>query len=92
MNLLLAVLLAALTPAFAQAAPPRTVVLEVRNMTCALCPVTVRRSLEKVPGVGRAQVDFDGKTATVVFDADKTNPEALARATTAAGFPSAVRQ
>ncbi len=92
MNLLTAVLLAASTPTFALAAPPRTVVLEVRNMTCALCPLTVRKSLEKVPGVNRAQVDFAGRTATVVFDADKTSPEALAKATTDAGFPSALRR
>lgn len=91
-NLSTAVLLAALTPTFALAAPPRTVVLEVRNMTCALCPLTVRKSLEKVPGVNRAEVDFAGKTATVVFDADQTSPEALAKATTDAGFPAAVRK
>lgn len=90
-NRLIALLLAALTPTFALAAPPRTVVLDVQNMTCALCPVTVKKSLEKVAGVRRAQVDFAGRTATVVFDADKTKPAALAKASTDAGFPSAVR-
>ena len=32
------------------------------------------------------------KTATVTFDADKTNATALAKATTDAGFPSTVRK
>lgn len=29
----------------------RTVVLDVQDMTCELCPITVRKSLEKLPGV-----------------------------------------
>jgi mercuric ion binding protein len=33
-------------------------------------------------------VDYDHKTATVKYDADKTNPSALMKATTNAGFPS----
>lgn len=84
--------LAGLAPLAALAATPRTAVLDVQNMTCGLCPVTVRKSLEKVPGVSRAQIDFEKKTATVTFDADKTSAAALAKATTEAGFPSAVRK
>ena len=42
----------AITPAFAGA--PRTVVLDVQNMTCALCPITVKKSLQQVPGVAAA--------------------------------------
>lgn len=78
---------ATLLAALAQAAP-QTAVLDVQNMTCNLCPVTVRKSLEKVPGVSRATIDFEKKTATVVFDADKTSAAALVKATTEAGFPS----
>ena len=33
------------------AASPQTVTLVVQNMTCELCPITVKKSLEKVPGV-----------------------------------------
>lgn len=91
-NRSIAALVAALIPTLAQAAPPRTVVLDVQNMTCGLCPVTVRKSLEKLPGVSQAQIDFTARTATVVFDADKTNPAALTKATTDAGFPSAIRK
>jgi len=28
-----------------------TVTLDVKNMTCALCPIIVKNALEKVPGV-----------------------------------------
>ena len=74
------------------AAIPQTVTLAVQNMTCQLCPITVKKSLDKVPGVSAVQVEFDKKMATVTYDADKTQPEALIRATANAGYPSAVRK
>ena len=43
----------------------QTVTLEVKNMTCAVCPITVKKALERVPGVTDAKVDFDKKTASV---------------------------
>jgi periplasmic mercuric ion binding protein len=81
-----------LAPLAAFAAPPQTAVLDVQNMTCALCPATVKKSLEKVPGVSQARVDFAKKMATVTFDADKTSTTALTKATTDAGFPSTVHK
>src|ERR1041385_3073559 len=51
----------ATTPAFAGA--PQAVVLDVQNMTCALCPITVKKSLQQVPGVAGATIDLDKKTA-----------------------------
>ena len=84
--------LAMLMPLGAIAATPQTAVLDVQNMTCGLCPVTVKKSLEKVAGVSLAQIDFAKKTATVTFDADKVGAMALVKATTNAGFPSTVRK
>lgn len=72
------------------AATPKTTVLDVQNMTCSLCSVTIRKALEKVPGVIAAKVDYDHKTATIKFDADKANTSSLVKATTDAGFPSKV--
>ena len=85
-NLVLAVLLAAPLGAFA--ASPQSVVLDVQNMTCALCPITVKSALGKVPGVADARIDLATKTATVKFDPDKATVAALVQATTNAGFPS----
>lgn len=85
-------LLVAIAPLAALAATPRSAVLDVQNMTCELCPITVKKSLEKVPGVSQARIDFAKKTAIVTFDADKTNAAALAKATTDAGYPSVVRK
>jgi mercuric ion binding protein len=70
------------------AATPQTAVLDVQNMTCSMCSITIHKALEKVPGVVEAKVDYVHKTATVKYDADKTNPSALVKATTNAGFPS----
>jgi periplasmic mercuric ion binding protein len=83
---------AVVTSAGALAAGARTATLDVTNMDCAACPITVRKALEKVPGVDAAKVDFKTKRAVVAFDPAKTTPEALMKATAEAGFPSSVRQ
>jgi mercuric ion binding protein len=70
------------------AATQRTAVLDVQNMTCSICSITIRKALEKVPGVIDAKVDYDHKTATVKYDPEKAGPPALVKATTNAGFPS----
>ena len=87
----LSIPLLALLPLVALAGMPQTVTLAVQNMTCPVCPVTVKKSLENVPGVSAVKVDFDKKTAIVTFDPDKTQPEGLTKATTEAGFPSIVK-
>jgi mercuric ion binding protein len=65
-------LIATLTflPLIAMAATPTTITLDVKNMTCATCPITVKKSLEKVSGVSTVKVDYGKKTATVTFDPD----------------------
>ncbi len=75
-------------PLVAFAGSPQTVVLDVQNMTCELCPVTVKQALRKVPGVSDATIDLSKGTATVKFDPDKATVAALVNATTNAGFPS----
>ena len=65
-RLLLAALLTA--PLAALGATAQTVVLDVQNMTCELCPITVKKALGKVPGVAETKIDLAAKTATVNFD------------------------
>jgi mercuric ion binding protein len=69
-------------------AAEKTVTLAVEHMTCALCPRTVRASLEAVPGVSNVAVSFEDKTAVVTFDDSKVEVDALVKATTNAGYPS----
>ncbi|MDZ5697089.1 heavy-metal-associated domain-containing protein [Chelativorans sp. M5D2P16] len=61
---------------------------DVPGMTCALCPVTVRKAMESVAGVISVEVNFDAKTTTVVFDPSMTTIEAIAAASANAGYPA----
>jgi mercuric ion binding protein len=88
------ILAAALLAAGAAASPAaiaaeKTVTLAVQNMTCALCPRTVKASLEAVPGVSKVVVSGENKTAAVTYDDSKAGVDALVKATTNAGYPSA---
>ncbi len=78
-------LLVLVAPAWAS---PETVTLNVSGMTCPACPITVKKALEKVPGVSKIEVRFEKKQVLVTFDDAKTNTDALVKATTNAGYPS----
>lgn len=84
----LAVVFAALVLIAPAWASPETVILNVSGMTCATCPITVKKALEKVPGVSKVEVRYEKKQVLVTFDDVKTNTDALVKATTNAGYPS----
>ena len=69
-------------------ASPKTVTLNVSGMTCEACPITVKKALQKVPGVSKIDVLYEKKQVVVTFDDSKTNTDALVKATTNAGYPS----
>lgn len=68
----------------------KTVTLKLRNMYCATCPIIIKRTLERVDGVSKAQVSFRLKTATVSYDPARCTEAKLTAATTEMGFPSTV--
>ncbi len=70
----------------------KTVTLDVPDMSCAACPITVRKSLERVPGVIEAEASLEARQATVTYDATTTDLEALIAATTNVGYPSTVAE
>jgi mercuric ion binding protein len=76
----------------AQAGEPKQVVLDVPGMNCALCPISVKKALEKVPGVRAAKADLATKTAEATYDPDRVSVEKLAKAVTDAGYPATVRK
>lgn len=76
------------TPAWAAI---MTVTLSVPGMTCAACPITVKKALTKVEGVQSADVSYEKLEVVVTFDDTKTDVEALTKATTNAGYPSTVK-
>ena len=91
MNKLLAsfVLAAVVVPAWAAT---QTVTLAVPGMTCAACPITVKKALSKVEGVSQVAVTFEKREAVVTFDDAKTSVQKLTKATEDAGYPSSVKR
>lgn len=79
------------SPSVQSEAHRETVVLDVPGMTCAFCPITVRKALERVNGVIEATASYDSKTATVVYDPNRTDIGELTKATENAGYPSTPR-
>jgi mercuric ion binding protein len=78
---------ALITPAWAAT---QTVTLSVPGMTCAACPITVKKALTKVDGVQKVEVSYEKLAAVVTFDDSRTTAEALTKATENAGYPSTV--
>jgi periplasmic mercuric ion binding protein len=79
------VLAAMVAPAWAA---ERTVTLSVPGMTCAACPITVKKALTKVEGVIQVQVSFAEREAVVTYDDARTSVAALVEATANAGYPA----
>lgn len=75
----------------AHAAPPVQVVLDVSNMTCPACGITIEKALGRVAGVAQTTVDTKAGTVTVSFDPARTTVANVARAITNAGFPATSR-
>jgi len=68
-----------------------TKVFSIDKMTCKMCHITVRKAIENVDGVVKATVDYDTKTATVLFDPKKASIEAIALASTNSGYPATIK-
>lgn len=79
-------------PARGPAAIPagaRTISLKVSGMDCAACTAAITKSVEKVPGVYSASVDFEGRKAIVVTNG-KADPQAVLKAVAAAGYQAEI--
>ena len=76
----------------AVAGQPKHVVLDVPDMTCPLCPLTIEKTLQRVPGVIDAKASLKSKRAEVTYDADKVDSAALVRAVDAAGYHASVEK
>ena len=81
-------LVSASGPAVAAAAHSQTATFAVANMTCATCPISVKTAMKGVPGVQSVNVNFEKKTAVVVFDPSQVKPAVIAAASTGVGYPA----
>ncbi|MBI1246869.1 mercury resistance system periplasmic binding protein MerP [bacterium] len=91
MKILAALIILAATVSAPVWAATKTVTLSVSGMTCAACPITVRKAISKVAGVEKTEIIFEKQQAVVTFDDTKTNVEALTKATENAGYPSTAK-
>ena len=70
----------------------QTVTLSVSGMTCAACPISVKKVLSRVEGVQQTEVSYKKQEATVTFDDTRTHVEALLKAAGDAGYPATVKE
>jgi len=80
--------LALLLASTCAAATEKTITLDVSDMTCAACPITVKKALNNVPGVSKVNVSLEKKQAVVTYDDSKAQLNNLLNATFEAGYPS----
>jgi periplasmic mercuric ion binding protein len=78
--------------ASAALAAPQTVTLSVPGMTCAACPITVKKALTRVEGVTKADVSYEKRQAIVTFDDSRASVQKLTKASADAGFAATVKQ
>ena len=63
-----------------------SVSLPLTGMTCAACARTIERTLQQLPGVQDASINFATSRAEVRFDAAKTNVPRLVAAVRDVGY------
>lgn len=68
-----------------------SVTFDVEKMSCATCPIAVRKAMERVDGVKDVKVSYEDKTASVRFDPTVTTASEIAQASTAVGFPAVAK-
>ncbi len=68
----------------------QTVTLAVPGMTCAICPITVKKALLKLDGVIDVKSNLGKRETMVIYDDAKVKVATITRATREAGFPSTI--
>ena len=72
----------------AGSSPPAS--LSLSGMHCSSCAHLIERSLNKVPGVKKASVNFSAEKALVYFDEDQQNLPAVIEAVAKAGYKAEI--
>jgi len=69
-------------------AAERSATFSIANMSCALCPITVKSAISHVPGVVGVEVDADSARAIVRYEDTQATAAVIAAASTNAGYPA----
>ena len=68
-----------------------TVTFDVEKMTCATCPIAVRKAMQRVEGVIEVEVSMEDESAVVTYDPNVTTAAEIGQASTDVGFPAKTR-
>lgn len=68
-----------------------TVTFDVENMTCATCPIAVRKAMQRVEGVIEVEISMVDESAIVTYDPSVTTAMEIGQASTDVGFPAKAR-
>ena len=66
--------------------PNQRINLSLYGMHCSSCANIIERSLKKLPGVKRANVNFAAEKAAIVFDGSQVKTDVLINAVSKAGY------
>lgn len=64
--------------------------LDISGMHCASCAGLIERSLKKIPGVTKANVNFAAEKASVIFDENSATADSLVSAVKKAGYTASI--
>jgi len=68
-----------------------TVTFDVEKMTCATCPIAVRKAMQRIDGVKQVEVSLENESAVVTYDPSVTTAAEIGQASTDVGFPAKAR-
>jgi copper chaperone len=60
--------------------------IKVEGMSCGHCQMRVKKAIEEVEGVRKADVDLQKKQAVIEYDEEKANSEKIKAAIREAGY------
>ncbi len=68
----------------------KTIAFKVEGMTCGGCVIGVRTVLLQLPGVNKADVSYEQRRATVMYDDTKVTAEGMIAAIKTLGYTATV--
>ncbi len=64
----------------------KNITLDVEGMSCSHCVNAVTKAVTALEGVSEVNVDLEGKTVSVDYDADQVSPEGIKEAIEEEGY------
>ncbi len=85
-SIFLALLFVGVFSGFAQADAAKTMCLNIKGLSCALCAAKVEANLKKLDGVTKCSVDDKSGKGSVEYTEGKTNSEQILESCNKSGF------